>query len=43
VTTATIAAPQGRGGLTQAFHDSFVVTKRNLRRMTRIRRSSSSA
>jgi len=36
MTTATISAPQGRGGLGQAIHDSFVVTKRNLRRMTRI-------
>jgi ABC-2 type transport system permease protein len=31
--TATL---RGRGGLLQAVHDSFVVAKRNLRRMTRI-------
>jgi ABC-2 type transport system permease protein len=40
MTTATdavrTAAPQPRGGLVQSFHDSWVITKRNLRRMTRI-------
>jgi ABC-2 type transport system permease protein len=40
VTTATdavrTAAPKPRGGLVQSFHDSWVITKRNLRRMTRI-------
>lgn len=30
------AAPKPRGGLEQSLHDSWVVTKRNLRRMTRI-------
>jgi ABC-2 type transport system permease protein len=32
----TLEAPPARGGFGQAIHDSYVVAKRNLRRMTRI-------
>ena len=33
---APIGAPRSRGGVTQSVRDSYVVAKRNLRRMTRI-------
>jgi ABC-2 type transport system permease protein len=36
VVRAPVGAPRSRGGLVQAVRDSYVVTKRNLRRMTRI-------
>ena len=36
VVRAPVGAPRSRGGVTQAVRDSYVVAKRNLRRMTRI-------
>jgi len=36
VVRAPVGAPRSRGGVAQAVRDSYVVAKRNLRRMTRI-------
>jgi ABC-2 type transport system permease protein len=36
VVRTPVGAPRSRGGVTQAVRDSYVVAKRNLRRMTRI-------